>query len=169
MRRYMLGATVAVAAALILAATALAHHKPGHPQGGGNGNGNGQQTAAGAGVRCVLNTQLRAANEPPVLSTARGQTQLKVLKNGQLRYRTQILNRAGETFTAGHIHLTATSGIVQGLFAGPPTTAKHIRIANTIPIDPALATALCTTPANYYVNFHTTADPVGAIRGNFPS
>ena len=169
MRRYIYGATVAAAAALVLAATAAAHHKPGHPNGPGTGNGQGQQTAATAGVRCVLNTQLRAANEPPVLSTAMGHAQLKVLKNGQLRYRVQILNRAGENFTAGHIHLTATSGIVQGLFAGPPTTAKHIRIANTIPIDPALATGLCTTPANYYVNFHTTADPVGAIRGNFSS
>lgn len=163
MRRTILGASIAAAALLVLAATALAHHKPGHPNGGGNGN------AATAGVRCVLNTQLRAANEPPVLSTAKGQAQLKVLKNGQLRYRVHILNKAGENFTAGHIHLTAGGGVVQGLFSGPPTTAKHIRVANTVTIDPALATGLCTTPANYYVNFHTTADPVGAIRGNFSS
>jgi CHRD domain len=165
MRRYVYGATVAAAAALVLAATAAAHHKPGHP----HGNGNGQQNAATAGVQCVLNTQLRAANEPPVLSTAKGHVHLAVLKNGQLRYRVHILNRASENFLAGHIHLTATTAIVQGLFSGPPTTAKHIRIANTIAIDPALASGLCTTPTNYYVNFHTTADPVGAIRGNFHS
>src|SRR5215203_3338935 len=167
MRRYILAAGIIASAALVLAATALAHHKPGHPNGPGNGNGNGQQTAATAGVRCVLNTQLRAANEPPVLSTAMGHAQLKVLKSGELRYRVQILNKAGENFVAGHIHLTAGGAIVQGLFSGPPTPAKHIRISQTIPIDPALATTLCTTPANYYVNFHTTADPAGAIRGNF--
>jgi len=165
MRRYIYGGTLAAAAALALAATAAAHHKPGHP----HGNGNGQQKAASAGVACVLNTQLRAANEPPVLSTARGHAHLTVLKNGQLRFRVHILNRAGENFVAGHIHLTATSAIVQGLFSGPATTAKQIRIANTIAIDPALATGLCTTPTNYYVNFHTTADPAGAIRGNFKS
>jgi hypothetical protein len=163
MRRYIVGGIVAAAATLVLAATALAHHKPGHQ----HGNGAGQQTAATAGVRCVLNTQLRAANEPPVLSTARGNAQLKVLRNGQLRYRVHILNKAGESFFAGHIHLTASGAVTQGLFAGPPTTAKHIRLANTIPIDPALATGLCTTPATYYVNFHTTADPAGAVRGNF--
>src|SRR5215203_6530854 len=148
MRRYIYGATVAAAAALVLAATAAAHHKPGHA----HGNGTGQQNAATAGVRCILNTQLRAANEPPVLSTAKGHAQLAVLKNGQLRYRVHILNRASENFFAGHIHLTATTAIVQGLFSGPPTTARHIRIATTISVDPALASGLCTTPTNYYVN-----------------
>ena len=167
MRRFMIGTLVAAAAALVVAAAAFAHHKPGHP----NGNGQGQQTAPAAtgGVRCVLTTQLRAANEPPVLSTAKGMAQLKVMKNGQLRYRVNILNKAGETFTAGHIHLTATGGVIQGLFAGPATTARHIRVSQTIPIAPTLADGLCTTPATYYVNFHTTADPVGAVRGNFSS
>ncbi len=179
MRHYIWRATVAAAAALVLAATAVAD------PGNGNGNGNQQGTAhrnanantnangpkapGTAGVRCVLNTQLRAANEPPVLSTAKGHAQLRVLNNGKLSYRIFILNKAGENFVAGHIHLTATTAIVQGLFAGPPTTARHIRLHDTITIDPALATGLCTTPTNYYVNFHTTVDPAGAIRGNFHS
>src|SRR5215203_3208646 len=128
MRRYIYGATVAAAAALVLAATAAAHHKPGHA----HGNGTGQQNAATAGVRCVLNTQLRAANEPPVLSSAKGHAQLKVWKNGQLWYNVFILNRAAEIFTAGHIHLTAGGGIAQGLFAGPSTTARQIRVNSTI-------------------------------------
>jgi len=179
MRRYIWRATVAAAAALVLAATAVADPGNGngnskqqgtsHRNAKATANANGPQAPGTAGNRCVLNTQLRAANEPPVLSTAKGHAQLKVLNNGTLSYKVFILNKAGENFVAGHIHLTATTAIVQGLFAGPPTTAKHIRIQNTIPIDPALATALCTTPTNYYVNFHTTADPAGAIRGNFHS
>ena len=172
MKRFFIsGIAVAVAAALLVVGTAFGGN--GHGRGNGRGNAQGQQTQQGQqsqntnGVRCVLNTQLRAANEPPVLSTAKGHAQLKVLNNGNLSYRVFILNKAGENFFAGHIHLTATKAIVQGLFAGPPTTARHIRIAQTIPIDPALATGLCTTPSNYYVNFHTTQDPAGAIRGNF--
>jgi|SRR5215217_7560701 len=157
MRRYLPWLTAAAAAGFVLVAATMAAAGP------------GQQTAATAGVRCVLNTQLRAANEPPVLSSAKGHAQLKVWKNGQLSYNVFILNRAAEIFTAGHIHLTAGGGIAQGLFAGPSTTARQIRVNSTIAIDPALATALCTTPANYYVNFHTTADPVGAVRGNFTS
>jgi len=157
MRRYLWGVAATAAAASVLVAAAVAVAGP------------GEQNAATAGVRCVLNTQLRAANEPPVLSTAKGHAQLKVWNNGMLEYKVFILNKAAETFTAGHIHLTAGGGIVQGLFAGPSTTARQIRIGNTIAVDHALATALCTTPASYYVNFHTTADPVGAVRGNFTS
>ena len=166
MRRSIWAIFIAVAAALVFALAAVAS------DGDGDGNGHGQKgdnPAAAGGVRCVLNTQLIPANEPPVLSTAKGHAQLKVLNNGQLSYKVNILNKAGETFTAGHIHVTATHAVAQGLFAGPPTTARHIRINATIPIDAALAAALCTTPANYYVNFHTVADPAGAIRGNFSS
>ncbi len=151
MRRYPWAPGVAAVFALAFVAVAVA--------------ASGQTT----GVRCVLNTQLRAANEPPVLSTAIGHAQLKVWNNGQLQYRVFILNKAAETFTLGHIHLTATGGPILTLFGGPSTTARHIRISQTVAIDPGLATGLCTTPTNYYVNFHTTADPVGAVRGNFNS
>lgn len=161
MRRYLLGTAVGAAAALAFAAIAVAGHKPGHPTPAG------QQNAATQGVRCVLNTQMRAALEPPVLSTAKGNAQLKVWKNGKLSYNVFILNKDRETFFAGHIHLTATGAIVQDLFTGPNTTARQIRVKRTIDIAPELATALCTTPAAYYVNFHTLADPVGAVRGNF--
>jgi hypothetical protein len=157
MRRYLWGLSAAAVAASVLIVAAVAAAGP------------GQQNAATAGVRCVLNTQLRAANEPPVLSTAKGHAQLKVWKDGMLEYKVFILNKAAETFTAGHIHLTAGGGIAQALFSGPSTTARQIQVRSTIAIDPALATGLCTTPANYYVNFHTIADPVGAVRGNFTS
>ena len=51
----------------------------------------------------------------------------------------------------------------------PPMVTTPDGIATTVAIEPTLAAGLCTTPTNYYVNFHTTPDPVGAIRGNFKS
>jgi hypothetical protein len=117
---------------------------------------------------CVFTTQLRSANEtPPNTSPAFGHTQIKILNDGTIEWKTHIVNPAEESFFAGHIHLgpTGVAGpIVQPLFSGPPTSDREIEQTGSAS-NPALATAICTNPSAYYVNYHTTDHPAGAIRG----
>jgi len=128
-----------------------------------------QQKGSGKGVVCVRNTRLRAANEvPPSTSTAKGHAQIKVRRDGSIQYKIFVLNRGGETFAAGHIH-EAPAGIAGpvrvGLFAGPATDARHIRLSGTVTTTADLAADICADPDDYYVNLHTTVNTGGAIRG----
>lgn len=162
LRSRSLAALLALGGALTAAATA-----------GGGSNG------ADSGTMCVRNTQLRPANEvrtgpaDPVTSTARGKAQIKVREDGTIEYRVTIRNPAGEEFFAGHIHegaATENGPVRVLLFGGPNTTAKVIRVRGTLSAAEATSanfapTDVCTNPAGHYVNFHTTDDPMGAIRG----
>jgi hypothetical protein len=54
------------------------------------------------------------------------------------------------------------------LFVAPsaPTNARHIKQSGTAMPNPGTTGVdLCQTPSAYYVNYHTTAFPGGAIRG----
>ena len=116
----------------------------------------------------VLNTQLRAANETTgSTSQAWGHAQIKVYASGRIAWKVMIHNPAAETFVAGHIHVGPPGRpgpIVQPLFSGPATQARHLDLRGAV-TNAALARALVADPAAYYVNFHTTAFPRGAIRG----
>lgn len=129
-------------------------------------------TASGknGGVMCVLHARLDAANETTgSTSTASGPTQIKVWNNGTITFKTQIFNPNGETFVAGHIHqapVGVPGPIVVPLFSGPATTDSHIMLGGVATANAGTTgAALCQNPAAYYVNFHTTAFPGGAIRG----
>ena len=116
----------------------------------------------------VFNTQLRAANETTgSTSQAWGHAQIKVFASGRIAWKVMIHNPAAETFVAGHIHRAprgVAGPVVLPLFSGPPTHMKHLDLRGAA-TNAALARALVANPTAYYVNFHTTAFPGGAIRG----
>ncbi len=130
-------------------------------------NGKGKN---GKGTMCVLHAKLRAKNETTgSTSVAKGHTKIKVRKSGTIRFKTKINNKAHETFVAGHIHqapVGVAGPIRVPLFGGPATDARHIKQKDTATPNPGTTGAdLCNDPAAYYVNYHTTDFPGGAIRG----
>src|SRR6266702_699877 len=152
MRRLILCAVVACAAVALSASVAPAR----------NGNG----------VMCVLHAKLAAKNETTgSTSTAKGHTLIKVRNDGTIQFKTQILNKNHETFIAGHIHqapVGVAGPIVVPLFVSPApsTSARHIKQSGiATPNAGTTGADLCADPSAYYVNYHTTAFPAGAIRG----
>lgn len=130
-------------------------------------------------VACVLNTQLDPENEVRATNTsvASGHAQIKVRNDGTIEFKAFVLNPAGENFQVGHIHGPATAsqntGIVVDLLGGPAGGETFTAMTTTMmgdgvvrataPMD--IASRICANPELYYVNFHTVAEPAGAIRG----
>jgi hypothetical protein len=121
---------------------------------------------------CVLHARLSAKNETTgSTSTAKGHTLIKVREDGTIQFKTQILNKNHETFIMGHIHqapVGIAGSIVVPLFVPPTpsTSARHIKQSGVAtPNAGTTGAGLCANPSAYYVNYHTTAFPGGAIRG----
>jgi hypothetical protein len=126
----------------------------------------------GHGTLCVLHAKLSAKNETTgSTSVAKGHTTIKVRANGTIEFKTKILNKAHETFVAGHIHkapVGVAGPIVVPLFVAPspPTSARQIKQRGiATPNAGTTGADLCGNPSAYYVNYHTTAFTGGAIRG----
>jgi CHRD domain len=161
-RLYMRRLLLVVLAAFAVAALSV---------GGATGK-NGPSKKNGHGVSCVLHSKLTAkAETTSSTSVAKGHTLIKVRANGTIEFKTRILNKAHETFVAGHIHLApagVAGPVVVPLFVAPTpvTSARHIKQSGIATPNPGTTgAALCADPAAYYVNYHTTAFPGGAIRG----
>src|SRR5919199_2199831 len=97
---------------------------------------NGAPAKNGNGVMCVLNANLAAPTGST--STAKGHTQIKVRANGTIEFKTHILNKGGETFTAGHVHQAPpgqNGPLVFPLFRSftAPTSARQIRDRAVVP------------------------------------
>jgi hypothetical protein len=128
----------------------------------------GNSTNNDSGVTCVLHAKLSAESDTGSTSLAKGQTLIKVLGDGTIEFKTEISND-GETFIAAHIHQGAV-GVdgppVELLFGGPPTSASEIvQSGAATPLADVTGAEICADPSAYYVNYHSTAFPGGAIRG----
>jgi CHRD domain len=132
---------------------------------------------ASIGAPLVFNTQLRPENEirttvdDPVESVARGHAQVKLFADNTLGFKITVQNPEGETFILGHIH-QAPAGIngpiVVDLLGTISESGGLIKLEGTVAVLPAVATAIRSGPAGFYVNLHTTIDPQGALRGQLP-
>src|SRR6266516_796673 len=124
----------------------------------------------GNGVLCVLHSKLADKNETTgSTSTAKGHTLIKVRRDGTIEFKTQINNKNHETFVAGHVHQAPVGGAGatnSGTTTGPatPTGARQIKESGVATPNAGTTGAdLCNDPSAYYVNYHTTAFPGGAI------
>jgi CHRD domain len=123
--------------------------------------------ASGETTKCTAFAVLKAGNEvPPSGSKAFGAALVHV-NDTKLSFSVAIVNPARESFFAGHIHVGAAgvNGPVQVTLFSGSTDRRLILQAARLDIDAELAAKICADPAGYYVNYHTTDFPGGAIRG----
>jgi CHRD domain len=129
--------------------------------------------ASGETTKCTAYAVLKPGNEvrpadttDPVESKALGAAAVHI--NGTtLSFTVAIANPARETFIAGHIHTGVAGtngGVLVTLFSGSNNRGLFFQAAQ-ITITEAQATQICGDLAGHYVNYHTTQDPEGAVRG----
>ena len=133
--------------------------------------------ANGTSPRCTAFAVLKPENEvrppnttDPVESRARGFALVKI-KGTKLKFTVVIFNPAREEFIAGHIHVggpTENGPVVVTLFQDSSDRRVFVQ-SDKLEIDAPLAADICGNLGGYYVNYHTTLDPEGAVRGQLMS
>jgi hypothetical protein len=134
----------------------------------------------------VFLADLKTSNEVPAITNAeatcagKGTFTLNVTKDASgtitaanALFETDVTGcPAGTAINIGHIHkeVAGKNGSVvvnSGLAAGELTLSGGAgKINKTTPtVDAALATDIIASPANYYMNWHSTLNPGGVIRG----
>jgi len=137
-------------------------------------------------LKFVFTADLKTTNEVPAIANAeascsgKGTFTLTTTKDASgtitgasALFETDITGcPAGTAINIGHIHkgaAGANGGVVinSGLAAGELTlTAGAGKINKTQPtVDAALAADVIANPASYYMNWHSTLNPGGVIRG----
>jgi len=137
-------------------------------------------------TRFVFTADLKPSNEVPPIANAeascsgKGTFTLNTTKDASgaitaanAVFETDITGCPADTkINIGHIHKAAagaTGGVVvnSGLAAGELTlTAGVGKINKTTPtVEAALATDIIANPASYYMNWHSTLNPGGILRG----
>ena len=117
----------------------------------------------------VLTARLSPENEAPACTSGRasGTATIRFVGPTTIEFLVEIANPQQENFTAGHIHVGqpgVAGPIVVPLYSGADHSL-NIRAQGQLTLTPDLADAIRSNPAAYYVNFHTTACPGGAARG----
>jgi CHRD domain len=129
----------------------------------------GAQTA----TKCAAVAVLKPGNEvrapdttDPVDSRATGAAAVHI--NGtRLTFTVAIFNPFRETFERGHIHIGArgvNGGVLVTLFGGSNNRRLFTQFEQ-LTISQQAADAICGDLAGHYINYHTTQDPDGAVRG----
>jgi CHRD domain len=134
----------------------------------------------------VFLADLKTSNEVPAITNAeatcagKGTFTLNVTKDASgtitaanALFETDVTGcPAGTAINIGHIHkeVAGKNGSVvinSGLAAGELTLSGGVgKINKTTPtVDAALAADVIASPANYYMNWHSTLNPGGVIRG----
>jgi hypothetical protein len=135
----------------------------------GVASGNARNTAgdgqAATAVATPLVALLSGANEvPPADPDGTGAAAVTIDPvTGEICYDATVADINAPIM--GHIHRGAAG--INGPVVVPFTTlpAPGTPASACVTALPALAAEIVTTPANFYVNFHTTDFPAGAIRG----
>jgi hypothetical protein len=127
---------------------------------------------------CEFDVALLTSEEvPPRTSSATGRAKIEI-EGSEIEFEVRIDNPARESFVAGHIHRAprgANGPVVRFLFPNVPEneefeaegfpTGEELKVEGEGSIAAALAAEICAQPEQFYVNFHTTQFPGGAIRG----
>ena len=137
-------------------------------------------------LKFVFTADLKTSNEVPAIANAeascsgKGTFTLNTTKDASgtittanALFETDVTGcPAGTAINIGHIHKAAAGvngGVVinSGLAAGELTlTGGAGKISKTAAtVDPAVATDVIANPANYYMNWHSTLNAGGVIRG----
>jgi hypothetical protein len=137
-------------------------------------------------TKFVFQADLKTSNEVPAIANAeascggKGTFTLTTTKDASgtvtaasALFETDVTGCPADTkINIGHIHkqVAGQNGSVvvnSGLAAGELTlTAGAGKINKTQPtVDPALATDIIANPAGYYLNWHSTLNPGGVLRG----
>ena len=123
--------------------------------------------AAQSSTKCTAVAALKPGNEvPPVESRTSGAALVNI--NGtRLSFAVAIANPERRTFFAGHIHIGAAgvNGTIRVLLFEGSSDRRLFTQAASIQISAADAAAICGDLSGHYVNYHTTTNPGGELRG----